>query len=189
MNSAMSKQVSRWLFLSIALIACAPGSLYSQQATEYEVKAAFLYNFTRFVAWPPANQETQGSLVIGVLGECPLNAPLQQATADQIVDGRRLEVRTGSSLQQLGEIDVLFISLTDREAIRSLLQSLEGRPVLTVSDHPEFTALGGVIRFFIRDRRVAFEINQTAAETSGLKISSRLLSLAVLYREGDRSSR
>lgn len=176
---------------SFLLFAIHAASLSAQaNDLEYEVKAAFLYNFTRFVTWPDeAYTRAQSPVVIGVLGPNPFGDALENAVRGKTVDDRPLAVRYGDDLSELGELHVLFISRSEVARVPQILEQLEGRPVLTVSELPHFTAQGGMVRFYVRERRVAFEINPAAADRAGLRISSRLLSVATVYREAGASSR
>lgn len=173
------------LFALIATLWTAPEAPARGDAPlEYEVKAAFLYNFPRFIDWPAAAFETNESpLVFGVLGPNPFDGALREATDGKTIDGRPIELRHGSRLDEIGNVHVLFINEPDPRRQASILEELEGKPVLTVSDYPNFTRAGGTIRFFVRDRRIAFEVNVAAAERAGLRMSSRLLNLAHIYRE------
>lgn len=159
-------------------------------AAEYEVKAAFLYNFTRFVSWPAATPEDKRlPIVIGVLGVSPFGDALEEAVRGKTLDGRPLTVRYSRNLVDLGDVHVLFICRSEADRVPQILTALHGRPVLTVADLPNFTAQGGMVRFFFQERRVAFEINPAAAEYAGLRVSSRLLSVAAIYPKSVSRSR
>lgn len=174
------------LLLLFSLLALAGRSpLAAQPIPEFEVKAAFLYNFIRFTDWPEeAFAGPQEPFIIGVLGrENPFGNKLEAAVRGKTIDDRPLQVRFAQRLREFGQVHILYISSSAPESQEDLLQALSGRPVVTVGETADFTAEGGVIRFFVRDRKIAFEINPTAAKRGELRLSSRLLSLARIYRE------
>jgi hypothetical protein len=147
---------------------------------EYQVKAAFLYQFLSFVEWPVPPTPAPDALVIGVLGETPLTPALQPVTA-RSVRGRALAVRPLRGLQELrdgGPVHVLFVAASEKERLSGILRALRGASILTVGEVDGFARLGGIINFVIVDGRVAFEINERAAEDAHLRISSKLLRLA-----------
>lgn len=152
-----------------------------QAANKYQVKAAFLYNFGRFVDWP-ANSSTD-PFVIGILGDDPFHGALEATVKDKTIDGRQVLVNRVVSIDAARNCQVLFISPSESQKLPSILNSLKGSPVLTVGETTGFARLGGVINFRIEDYRVRFEINVDAAERAGLKISSKLLSLARIVKE------
>jgi len=169
------------LFLAIAQVARA--------ATEYEVKAAFLYNFTRFVSWPETGNSTRAPVVIGILGHNPFGDALETAIRGKTVDNRPLTIRYSRELRDLTDAHVIFITRSESDQIPQILAAFRGRPVLTVAETPHFTSQGGMVRFYLQDRRVAFEINPAAAEEAGLRISSRLLNVSTIYREDQPRAR
>lgn len=176
----------RLLLLFLSLTGLGSLSLSAQAELEYEVKAAFLYNFIRFIDWPEeAFSGPDAPLVIGVLGRTdPFRGQLQEAVAGKTANGRPLEIRTGRSLEEIGPVHLLFIG--PFENVPAALAKLRGQPVVTVGDRQDFTAAGGMIRFFLREQRVAFEINLDAVEEAELRMSSRLLALADIYRSPSR---
>ncbi len=157
----------------------AMGQPPSATATEYQVKAAFLYNFAKFVEWPPASfPSASAPLQICVLGRDPFGQELRDITQDKAVNGRRLEVQHVADTQQARSCHILFIALSEKTQLKPILDSLRGTSVLTVGDTKGFTERGGMINFVLDNDRVTFEVNQRAAEEAGLKISSKLLSVA-----------
>jgi hypothetical protein len=157
--------------------------LHSQAAepaiSEYQVKAAFLYNFAKFADWPEAKLGTAASpMVIGILGEDPFGAMLDTLVQGKSVNGHPLKVRRLPSAENAGECHILFISRSEQSKLGALLEPLKSLPILTVSEVDRFAQQGGVIRFILVNETVRLEINPGAAEKAGLKIKSNLLSLA-----------
>jgi hypothetical protein len=155
----------------------------SSTAGEYQVKAAFLYNFAKFVDWPPSSFPNASTpLRICVLGQDPFGQELRDIAHGKTVNGRRLEVSNVTDLQQARSCHILFIASSEKRQIKRLLESLRGADVLTVGDTKGFAEQGGMINFVVEDNRVQFEVSRKAAEQAGLKISSKLLSVAKLVR-------
>lgn len=183
----MSRRLIRFLSLCTlgGLLATASTAVGQREVPlEYEVKAAFLYNFARFVEWPDeAFESGEDPFLIGVLGDNPFDDALNDAVRDKVIDDRPVRVLYAQRIEDLPNVHLLYISESETGQPYSVAGRLQDGPVLTVSDVPHFTREGGMIRFFIRDRRVAFEINIDAAERAGLRVSSRLLNVAQIYRE------
>lgn len=174
----------RSVFLG-ALLVLLPAGAFAQTASEYDVKAAFLYNFTKFVEWPPAAFPAESSqLRLCILGDNPFGTTLESLIEGEEVQGRRLQYLRVDVLHSPGHCHVLFISRSERARIPAVLMALRGSPVLTVSETDGFLEWGGTINFKIQEGKVRFEINPGAAERGGLKMSSKLLRLATrIYPE------
>jgi hypothetical protein len=149
--------------------------------TEYEVKAAFLYNFARFVEWPAEAGQVPGTpFVIAILGRDPFGAVLDETVAGKTVGGRPIEVRRVPRVDEARDAQIVFVSPSERANVAAILKALERPGVLTVGDTDGFATHGGAINFTVQARRVRFEINPSVAEQAGLKMSSQLLKLATL---------
>jgi YfiR/HmsC-like len=147
-------------------------------APEYDVKAAFLFNFTKFVEWPfTVYTDEHSPLKLCVLGENPFGKALK-VLMDEEVGGRKLAFTHLETATNLETCHVLFISRSERDRLPQILASLHNAPVLTVGEMPAFIDQGGMINFILEGSKVRFDVNQEAAERAGLKISSRLLALA-----------
>ena len=155
--------------------------------TEYEVKAAFLYNFARFVEWPAAALHDPGApFVIAILGRDPFGAVLDETVAGKTVAGRPIEVHRIPRVDDARDAQIVFVAPSERANMAAILKALERPGVLTVGDTDGFALRGGAINFTVQARRVRFEINPAVAEQAGLKMSSQLLKLATLVA-GPRS--
>lgn len=150
----------------------------AQTSDENQVKAAFLYNFLKFVDWPDQSFADDNSpFIIGMVGSDGFNDAIDQAISGKTANGRSIVTKRFPSAKTLTYCHVLFISSSERGNFRRILTAA-GPGVLTVSDTERFTQSGGIINFTIVESKVRFEINKTAAERAGLRISSKLLSLA-----------
>jgi hypothetical protein len=153
--------------------------------TEYEVKAAFLLNFARFVQWPPARPP--GAFVVGVLGDDPFGSVLDRTFEADTGDGRSWQVRRLPRPEDAPRSQILFISRSEERRLAEILARVHGAPVLTVSDIPRFAERGGMIGLRVEERKVRFDIAPDAAASSGLKLSSHLLKLArIVPAQGTR---
>jgi hypothetical protein len=147
--------------------------------TEYEVKAAFIYNFAKYVRWPEAStSETGKPFVIGVIGRDPFGQVLDDAVRGQSLQGRAVSVKRFGKLDEVGDCDLLFISSSEKSNLQRILEVLHKAPVLTIGDMDRFADRGGMINLTTEEKRVRFEINVEAAERAGLKPGSQLLRLA-----------
>jgi hypothetical protein len=152
---------------------------------EYQVKAAFLLHFTRYVEWPAQGFPAEGEpFVITLLGEDPFGDSLEAALQDRTVRERPLAIRRVARLEDVGRSQILFIGGSDSEDLPRILRRLDAAPTLTVGESPHFAEQGGMVRFR-RDRdRVGFDINVASTERAGLRISSQLLKLARIVGQG-----
>ncbi|MCC7373358.1 MAG: YfiR family protein [Verrucomicrobiales bacterium] len=147
--------------------------------SEYEVKAAFILNFARFVEWPSdAFRSPTSPLVIGVVGANDIAEVLPRVVANQTAQGRPIEVRPLEPTDDSSACQVLFIGRSVGDAAEGILKSARKRPVLTVGETDGFNTLGGIIRFLIIEKSVRFDVHAKTAADAGLKISSKLLSVA-----------
>ena len=174
----------RWLapLLVLAALLAAPAVLPSQTAGEYDIKAAFLYNFTKFVEWP-SDAFPDGSFRLCVLGDDPFGRSLMELTSQEVA-GRKLTVVRAREMEKVEGCHVLFISRSERGRLPAILSEVREAPVLTVADTKGFLDDGGVINFTLEGSKVRFEINQEAADRAGVKISSKLMRLATRVKGG-----
>lgn len=148
-------------------------------ASEYQIKAAFLYNFVQFIEWPAsAFKDAHSDFFLCVLGDDPFGTVLERTISGKIVKGRSLAVKQSGRLHDLTDCQLMFISSSERGHLTEILDMLADSSVLTVGDTDQFAYLGGMINLYVAENKVRFEINPHAAERSGLKISSKLLKLA-----------
>lgn len=153
--------------------------------TEHRIKAAYLYQFARYVEWPAGSFAEPGTpLSIAVVGDDDLAGELNQLVTGRTVDGRTISVRRLKASDALGDTHVLFIARGASASQLQAAQSARSRSILTVTESVEAFARGSIINFTVSDRRIRFEISLAAAEKSGLKLSSRLLAVAQQVHAG-----
>ena len=168
----------------VALLSCAPAFSMADnhQTTEYRIKAAFLYNFSRFVTWPENALQESGEFNLCILGSDPFRKLLDPLSGKS-TQKSSLNIKRLATLDQGHACQIIFISQTGSRALKHIMSVLKGQPVLTVSDIEDFTAHGGIIQFKLVDNKVRFNINIDNASHAGLTISSKLLSLATIVRD------
>lgn len=182
--------VSGWMLGAAALfLLMAPGPrARATVLSEYELKAAFLFNFARFVEWPaevlpPANQP----IVIGIVGTDPFGESLDAIVKGETIKGHRLVVRRCHAREEIEGCQVLYIGRSEAARLPVILARLKGRPILTVSDNDRFAFSGGIIGLVMEEGRVRIQINLDRARESQLVISAKLLRPALVIRDNPQS--
>jgi hypothetical protein len=175
-----------WLILGVVLAAAGPlARAESAGASEYELKAVFLFNFAQFVTWPAdAFVDAHAPLVIGVLGENPFGAALEEVVRGETVNGRPIVVQHYRGVEEIRACHILFVSDSERARLPRIVPSLAGRSILTVGDVEDFVRRGGMIRFVAENRRLHLRINLEAARAAHLTLSSKLLRPAEIVGAG-----
>jgi len=154
-----------------------------QQPGEYEVKAAFIYNFPQFVTWPPNAMDTH--INICVIGDDPFGTALD-ATEEQTLGNNKMVISRLREPKHLKECHILFISKTEKKRLSQIFNTLKGTSTLIVGDTEGFAQQGVIINFYLVDYKVRLEINMDAARLANLKISSKLLKLSRIVQDTDR---
>jgi len=169
--------ISLVLALLLVLMPVLPAS--AAVSLEYEVKAAFLYNFAKFVTWPEdAFAAGDAPFVFCIIGTDPFGESLEKVLAGRQAGGRKIVVRRGPDPESLGRCHIMFIGESEDTHVARHLRQASAQPVLTVGETQAFERAGGMIRLVVTEKRVRFEINAKAAEEARLKLSSQLLKLA-----------
>lgn len=174
--------------MAIALVASTLSGTHAlgQQngPSEYQLKAAFLFNFAKFVEWPARSfASPQAPFSICILGADPFGQAIDDTLRGQTMDSRPVTALRVQDLSQLRHCQMVFISISEKSSLQAILQSVQGANVLLVGETPGFAAAGGAIQFQMQDNHIRFSINPAAAERAGLHISSKLLSLATIVRD------
>lgn len=167
------------LAIVLALVCPESGIASATEKSEVEIriKAAFIYNFARFVVWP--NGSAPGPMRIGILGSGQLSTPLEEVVQGKLANGRPIRVTHVNAALDALCCEILLIERSEAGHVREIVQALSGKPILTVCDCEDGFRNGVMIAFQIVDDSVRFQINQEAAERAGLKISSQLLKVAL----------
>jgi hypothetical protein len=159
--------------------AAAPPPAPPAPSLEYDVKAAFLYNFAKFVEWPvEARGGERDPLTLCIFGADPFGSRLVELVKGETVAGRTLAVRNVRQLSELRSCHIAFFSRAEEERVPEALSGLHGSNVLTVGEGDDFAEQGGIVQFYLEENRVRFAINLDALEGTRLRVSSKLLRLA-----------
>ena len=177
-----------WLQCAIAalmyLLFAGSIALGQQRPSAYQVEAAYLYNFSRFVEWPAKGSSLQNSpFTICVLGDDPFGHALDATLAGETIGNQKVTARRISNPQMSGDCQILFISSSEANRLNKIMEALNKNAVLTVSDIPQFSQRQGMIQFVMEENRIRFEVNLTATQRAGLTLSSELLKVATAVRK------
>ncbi len=166
------------LFLPFANLAYSTPK--ADRQPEYDVKVGFIYHFTKFIRWPKDAIKERGKFIIGVVGKDPFGTALDALAEKKKVNRRKLVIQRFSSPDEIKECHILFVSPSLHESLDKILKKVKGSPTLLIGDVPGFAKKGGGINFFLKNKKIRFEINRKALKKTGLKISSQLLNLAII---------
>jgi len=173
-----SKRHRRLCSLSLLFAIASSCCLAQEGPTESQVKAAYLYNFGKFVTWPPDSSQSQEFFAICILGKDPFGAVLDSTVTGQKIDGKAIKIRRFSRLQDAAGCKVLYISSSEEPRLAAILAEAQRIHLLTVSDIPRFAERGGNIGLVAQEERIRFEVNRNSAERNHLALSSELLKVA-----------
>lgn len=171
----------RALAVAAALLGGSGAGLAGQTspASEYHVKAVFLFNFAQFVEWPAdAFADPQAPVVIGILGDDPFGAFLDETVRGEHLGTRPFEIRRFEHVADIKTCQLLFISQSEADQVEENVASLKTRPILTVSDADNFAERGGMIHFVTEKNRIRLRVNLRAVQHANLTLSSKLLRVA-----------
>jgi hypothetical protein len=163
-------------------LALASGAAIAEEAvvSESQIKAAFLYNFPKFVEWPNGSLADKSEpITIGVVGDAELAVDLEAIVAGRKVNGRAIVVRDVEPADEVAALQMLFVSAAEEESLGALAESAAQVAILTVGESPAFASAGGIITFVQQNGKLRFEINMTSAERAQLRVSAELQKLAV----------
>ena len=157
---------------------------YSQTISEDQVKAAYLYNFAKFVEWPSDTfPDVTAPIRLCLLSDPTIGSELSQIVKDKRISGRSIVVVPIQTGEQGRSCQILFINSAQNWQVEHLLKVLQGASVLTVGETTGFVERGGIVNFVLQDDQVHFQVNHKAATQSRLRMSARLLSVAKLVIE------
>jgi hypothetical protein len=174
--------------LGLACLPAVPGAAAARAPTltrEYDLKAAFLFNFARFVEWPADAFATDATpITIGILGDDPFGRSLDEIVANEAVGSRKLIVRRYASVEDVEACHILFVSASQAGRLEQIVARLGKRSILTVGDTAGFASRAGMIGFEMARSRLKLRINLSAARAARLTISSQLLRQATIVESG-----
>ena len=169
-----------------------PAHLTAQSTgpTEYELKAAFLFNFAKFVEWPSsAFANPQSAFLVCVLGPDPFGSALDDALLRHSIQGHAVALLRMKRTADIVGCQILFVPASERNRLPEVTAKLRGQSVLVIGENEDFASSGGVIQFALEQNHIRFLINTDAADRSGLKFSSKLLALAKIVRDSPATAK
>lgn len=185
MNAFFSGGGRMLILAALALMAPFEPSLRPDaQASEAELKAAWLYNFVQHVEWPAtAFKDDHAPIVVGILGSHPIEEALGKVLLRKTVQGRPVEVRRVGQPADLKGVHAAFLPESEKERLEPSLAAVRGTPVLLITESEGLARRGAALNFFMDESKVRFEANVDAAARAGLSISSKLLKFARLVKD------
>lgn len=172
----------RCVFLILGTLLSSLAKGQSSSPEEYQVKAVFLYNFTRFIEWPATSFNSSSSpFVIGIIGGNPFGSFLEEAIKDESVGMHKIIIRHYSDFNLIGDCHILFINYKDKEMIKQTLAAVKDKNILTVNEWQRFVEIGGMVQFINEGNRIKLIINNNAVKSARMQASSKLLSVAQIY--------
>jgi len=166
--------LNRFLFIFLLLL---PPAVFGQSRQEADLKAAFIFNFTRYIEWDSTTFDRD--FVIGVIGTSPIMKPLGDIARTNTVKGKRIIVRYFNKPDDIVSCQILFIPRKLPYSLPSILERT-GRGTLTVSEEPGYAKQGTSLNFIVVNDKLKFEANLRSIYLSGLRAGSQLLKLAII---------
>ena len=168
------------LLLVYITLGCFALHLHAQNnESASNLKAAFIYNFTKYITWDENNDRSENDFIVGVIGSSPITAALQQIAATSTVNNKRIQIRVFDKPEEITYCNILFIPAGNPFSLKSILNKVQ-TGTLTISEHEGFAKEGTAFNFVIINRKLKFETNLQSLQAAGLKASSQLLKLAII---------
>ena len=155
-----------------------PRPSQAEFTAEYQVKAAFIYNFAKYVEWPRDTFASASAPIrLGIIGDNPFGEALDKISG-KLINGHPLIIKELSDYNNLNRFQIIFICSSEIDQLEKIFPRVSTRPILTIAEDQVFHEKGGMITLVLRDNKVRFLINNEEAQKSRLLISSHLLKLA-----------
>lgn len=172
------------LVVLLSLAGATPTGAQATPSVEYQVKAAFLLNFAKFIEWPTnVFQNEKTPLTVCVFRYDPLGSALDEVIRGKSINGREVMARRINELPDLNSCQLVFVSEREEKHLPEILNSLKGASVLVVGEGEDFAERGGGIQFYLEGNRVRFAVNVDALQRGRLSVSSKLLALARIVHD------
>jgi len=185
------RQSTALVVAALLSCACAPvDRAQTEPPGEYQLKAAFLFNFAKFIDWPATSfSSPQSPFIICILGTDPFGHAMEDVLRDKNIDNRPVVISRLKNITQVKQCHMIFVSQSETAHLADIIQQLRGARILLVGESDGFAEAGGMIQFTREDNHVRFLINPDAADRAGLKVSSKLLSLARVVHDSPKNDR
>lgn len=153
-------------------------------AREYQVKAAFIFNFTQFIEWPADAFPNEGApFVVAVVGKDPFDGALEKIMSGKTVRGRSIEVQHFATAADIKHCQILFVPASEDASLGDILAKTAKDSVLVVGESDSVMDAGAAVRLFLEDAKMRFELNTDVCDAAKLRVSSKLMRLARLYKK------
>lgn len=177
------RRLPKTLLCSAIALSCLTVSGKPPSAGPYQIEAVYLYDFSKFVAWPKHSASAKSEpFSICVLGEDPFGAVLDTTLSGENIQGNSLVAKRISKPEDAAGCKIVFVSSSEENRLKDILAAFDGANILTVSDIHNFSQRGGMIQFVLEGGKVRFEVNVTNAANAGLTLSADLLQVALAVR-------
>jgi hypothetical protein len=177
----------------LSLVAAPVASPQGGQPSEYQLKAAFLFNFAKFIEWPEKSfGSADSAFKVCVIGQDPFGQALEVSLLGKTMGSRAVQIMrfpSSTGLAEARRCQIVFISASEKNHYHEVIESFSGTDDLLVGDADGFAASGGEIEFVVEDNHIRFAINPEATERANLKISSKLLALAKIVHDGSNNGK
>lgn len=180
----LRRTCAHWLALALLTLLPCAATANDEASIAYRVKAGYLFNFLKFAEWPDAALPPDTPLRIAIAANDSVYDLLATSLEGKVVNGRSIVVQRADGTEIIPPPHLLFVteSAAPAPAIANQVSGYNGQPVLTIGESPHFARRHGILNFILVDDAVRFEVNLTAAQRAGLRISSRISKLAILVR-------
>jgi hypothetical protein len=184
-DSRQVRQAFVFIFVCCLFLNTSPRAFsMNEETVEYPVKLAFLYNFTKFVDWPPDSYRgPRAPLMICIVGNDPFSPSIEGELRTRMVGAHPIEVKTLRPSDIMSACHIVFVPVTAEDQATRIVRSLKGSSTLTVGETEGFAIRGGIINLTAEGNKLHFEVNLLAADRAGLKISAKMLALAKIVRD------
>jgi len=176
--------------LMIMLVGSVPAPAQNNPPSEYQLKAAFLYSFAKFIDWPSSSfASPQSPFAICILGLDPFGPVIDDTLRGKTVGDRPVVILRARDSAEVRHCQIVFISSSEKRRLPDIFATLQGANVLIVGESDRFADSGGTIQLTLEENHIRFAINTDVAESSGLRISSKLLALARVVHSSAESGK
>lgn len=183
--TAMRQRILACLMLVLLSVLGQETRAQDAQVSESDLKAAFLFNFTKFIEWPPEAFAGENATVnVGVYGDEDFTKTLKTLLADKKAHGRPFTVKRLNNPADAKTCQILYFQEAEARKMQAVYEAIKKMPILTVGESDDFIDHGGMFNLFFEDKQLRFEVNQTTAENAKLTVSSKLMKLAKKVRKG-----
>lgn len=169
----MKKTVLISLILSMAFL----NFKVSAQNLDYRFHSIFIYNFTKYIQWPTSQQSAE--FIIGVYGNSPISEELEKITSNKSVGTQKIVVKRFKNISEVSDCHILFVPSNGSSNFEAVQQKLKGKSTLVITEKSGLIEKGSCINFVLQDNKWKFQLNESAAQNAGLKVSRELAQMAI----------